>query len=180
MRAIGELCRDVIARLESDLATRGSFEPREFAVVFDGGSSESVARLNDLWEAPEVDSAAIYLDGRLELAAGFADPLPPLTGSATVAPVLALVRETEIGKPVVGLRAVDVINEQMRILAGVQKPGDAVSDIRLAFKRQQHVSEVVEAPRSAPGNMAVVIDLVRYRASLRVVGEHFGKAGGER
>lgn len=174
MRAIGELARDVVARSLRMAMERGSFEPREIAVVLQGGGAVCGVSLVLGFKRSEVDRFSMRkYPGTKRQRSVFA-PEHALLQRAVSAPVCSVLSEagfTEIDEPVVCTVAIDVVDPLSRLLAGGEVPRQAVLKVIDAAQTNSAVAPRMGAASSlsisvtaAPGNLPVEL------ASFRVVG----------
>ena len=149
MRAIGELCRDVVARSFVNAMERGSFEPREFAEVLDCGAAVGGVSLLLGVECSEVNALAAVPDAGDEPAVWVNGHAPQSASSAVaVDVVLGFRRQAQVDDTVVGFHPVDVVYESIWPLAVVQKPRNAGSAICPAPEPYLHVTFVHGAGRA--------------------------------
>jgi hypothetical protein len=176
MRAIGELCRDVIAQSAMKAMLRGSFGPREFAVVFHSGGDVGFVRFNLSREVAQEDPTPADPNGGLVDSTRSAElrALEATRCLGTGVEAILLMRDgTQIDYPVVRPDAVDVINEAIGVRAVVQEPRDAVT---LKYPPLEHDRDVlavahVAAQRAWLELIGLVAANASEHAAISVEGE---------
>lgn len=166
MRAIGELCRDVIARSELMAIMRGSFSPRIFAVVFFRGCDVGFVRFNLGLKVAEEDAMRADANGGLVVSSIHAK-LSSLEAARSLRPgieaILLMSDGAKIDNPIVRPVAIDMIDEAVRVRAVVQEPGDAVT---LQYATLEHDGDVLAGA-----------DVAAQRAWLKLFGLVAANAG---
>ena len=97
---------------------------------------------------------------------------------AFVKAVKALIALPQIVPFVIRGVCIDMINDFRRLLAGHQKPGNAVSRIRYFFKANLHISALVDTSRRLAGPVFSIAFAPAKKTSIRVVNQGISNAFG--
>jgi hypothetical protein len=175
-RQIGDPARTVIGASGMVAMLRGSFGPREFAVVFFSGRDVGFVRFSFGLKDAEKDALGANTDGGLVVSSARPElgafEAPCSLGSGIEA-ILLMRDGAQVDDPVVRPIAVDVINEPVSIRAVVQEPRDTVT---LQYPPLEHDREVLAgAYLAAQRAWLKLVGLVAANAcehpALRVEGE---------
>lgn len=143
MRSIGELCRDVMDRLEDEMATRGSFEPREFAVVLNDFGPVRGAGFFGRVEVAEEVTPFVGREPRPVSPPVAIDALAERIWATLVPYIFGVVSRSQVDQPVVCRVAVDVVHDFRHRLAVRPEPCEAVAEIVLSPKGDDQVAASV-------------------------------------
>lgn len=146
MRAIGELLQELIAVIELKAILRGSFGPREFAVVFKSCGAVCGMRFVLRIEGAETNDVAPNGYSGAISAGVTTHALEVGSATARIPAVLSRVGEAKVAQPIVERVAVLVIDQSRGPVASGEEPPKAMRRIRNAAELDDEIPPGMNAP----------------------------------